>query len=146
MTAAGAFRRLGAVPLAVWFLASALVLEARLRRWDLARVAQHYGLGLLSTPGESLGDLDLAGLGAREVRELRVLRRVLRLPGVNGTCLRSTVLAGRVLRARHPALVLGVAKTGGVVRAHAWLRIGRHDLDLDRGTGFRPLVVDHQGA
>ncbi|SKC37330.1 lasso peptide biosynthesis B2 protein [Krasilnikoviella flava] len=146
MTAPAALRRLRAVPLALRFLGALLLLETRLRRWDVARVARRYDLALLASPEPAAGDLDPGTLDDAETRELRVLRRVLRLPGVNGTCLRSAILAGRVLRDRRPALVLGVAKAGGVVRAHAWLRVDGRDLDLDRGTGFRPLVVPTPGA
>ncbi|MFI2103221.1 lasso peptide biosynthesis B2 protein [Isoptericola sp. NPDC019693] len=146
MTASGAWRRLAAVPLALRLLGALLLLERRLRRWDVARVARRYDLPLLASAGPASGDLDPGTLDAAEVRRLRVLRRVLRLPGVNGTCLRSAILAGRVLRHRRPELVLGVAKTSGVVRAHAWLRVDGRDLDLDRGAGFRPLAVPTQGA
>ncbi|MFE7407841.1 lasso peptide biosynthesis B2 protein [Isoptericola sp. NPDC057559] len=146
MTVASSVRRLRAVPRAVRFVGALLLLEGRLRRWGLPRLADRYGLALLSSPAPAAGNLDLAALDDREVQDLRVLRRVLRLPGVNGTCLRSSVLAGQVLRRHRPALVLGVAKSDSVVRAHAWLRIDDRDLDLDRGAGFRPLVVRTQGA
>ncbi len=146
MTMAGAWRRVSAVPLALRLLGALLLLERRLRRWDVARVARRYDLALLASAEPASGDLDPGALDDAERRRLRVLRRVLRLPGVNGTCLRSAILAGRLLRHRRPALVLGVTKAGGVVRAHAWLRIDDKDLDLDRGTGFLPLAVPTQGA
>ena len=134
-----------AVVLAVRFVVVLGALEVALRVTSVPRAARAFGVPLLEDGGPSDGDFDLSSLDDDEVLALRVLRRALRLPGVNGTCLRSSVLAGRVLRSRSPRLVLGVTKADGVVRAHAWLRVAGRDLDLERGSGYRVLAVGGKG-
>lgn len=107
-----------------------LVAETGLRTVGLRRTAALLGLRLGGAPGTTPRTaFDTAQLTSRELRALRIDRRVLRLRWVNGTCLRTALLLGRTLRSRDPQIVLGVRRDGAEIRAHAWLRIDGADLD-----------------
>ncbi len=112
-----------------------LVAEAGLRTLGLRRTAALLGLRLGGAPGSTARPaFDTTQLTSRELRALRIDRRVLRLRWVNGTCLRTALLLGRTLRSRDPQIVLGVRRDGTELRAHAWLRIDGADLDPEGAT------------
>lgn len=65
----------------------------------------------------------------RERRQVRTALRLLKRWPLGDTCLRQALVCGFLLRHRHPALHIGVAKLDGEVRAHAWLTVGDSILD-----------------
>lgn len=118
-----------------------LAVEVSLRTTSVDVVARRFGAPLITGErGTQAPVLPMSELSAREVRQLQIQRRVLALPFINGTCLRTSVMAGYALRQRSPELVIGVRKTQGKVEAHAWIRIDGADLDLEGQSGFEPLA------
>jgi hypothetical protein len=69
-----------------------------------------------------LSDTDLGTIAAVE--------RVYRRWPIRGTCLRSCLVTGRLLRYRKPTLQIGVRRTdGGDLVAHSWLVVAGHPID-----------------
>jgi hypothetical protein len=68
-------------------------------------------------------------LTSRQRRQVRTALRLLKRWPLGDTCLRQALVCGYLLRDRHPALHVGVAKIDGEVRAHAWLTVGDGILD-----------------
>ncbi|KZM79398.1 hypothetical protein A0J59_09680 [Cellulosimicrobium sp. I38E] len=105
--------------------------ETGLRTARLPRVARWLGVPLAEagpcagsgTPGATGSEPMPLELAPRERAGVRDARRVLSVPGVDGTCLRQALVVGHVLRRRGPRLVLGVAKRDGTVSAHAWVEV-----------------------
>jgi len=125
--------------------ASAVVLEWRLRRWDIVRVAQKMGVATEDGGAAPSGDLHLSPQEAREVADVR---RVLTYGPFNGTCLRQSLLVGHVLRRRSTVLRIGVRKTSGVVKAHAWLLVDGHCVDsygVVEDPGFVVMPIANAG-
>jgi hypothetical protein len=139
--------------------------ELGLRTVRLPRLARWMGVPLADTGGtSSVGPTTSDGpsaqaspgppaaplvLSARERRRVRDLRRLLAVPGVDGTCLRQGLLVGRALRRHDPRLVLGVAKKDGVVTAHAWIELEGWVVDDFRvrpsaAASFEPLAVSER--
>lgn len=85
-----------------------------------------------------------AGLTRREREKLDTAWRLLRQPPFNGTCLRRAIVGGYFLRDRDPVVRIGVAKTDGVVSAHAWVEVSGVGLDPD-GTGRYAVLTDLEG-
>ncbi|MEG3614445.1 lasso peptide biosynthesis B2 protein [Isoptericola haloaureus] len=123
-------RTVSGIVLAARSAAVYVVAETGLRTLGLRRTCVVLGVRL-SGPSSTAArtTLDTSRLTGRELRALRVARRVLRLRAVNGTCLRSALVLGRTLRARDPEIVLGVRRVGDRIAAHAWLRVDGADLD-----------------
>ena len=116
----------------------ALLVEAMIRVWPLPRVARILGFSLAHADSDVASPRSLT-LSAAERRQLRCVRRVMRhWPLCEGTCLRESLLFGRVLRKRKPRLVLGVAPANGSFIAHAWLDIG--GVKVGEQDVFQPLV------
>lgn len=86
-----------------------------------------------------VGATTLVELSAREREQLDTAWRMLRRPPFNGTCLRRALVGGYFLRAHDPILRIGVAKTDGVVAAHAWVEIDGVGLDPDGAEKYRVL-------
>ncbi|MGC0142895.1 lasso peptide biosynthesis B2 protein [Pseudactinotalea sp. Z1732] len=118
-----------------------LAVEFSLRTTSVDVVARRFGAPLVRERRSSQAPVSpTTELSVREVRQLQIQRRVLALPFINGTCLRTSVMTGYILRERCPELVIGVRKTDGKVEAHAWIRVDGADLDLERQAGFEPLA------
>lgn len=68
--------------------------------------------------------------------------RLLRRRPFRATCLRRSLVLATLLRHRTPALRVGVAKSGGVVAAHAWLELDGATLDPDAADyrGLAPVA------
>lgn len=124
--------------------------ELGLRTVRLPRVARWLGVPLADAETERGSAravpprADAIELSPRERAGVRDARRVLSVPGVDGTCLRQALVVGHVLRARHPRLVLGVAKRGGAVSAHAWIEVEGWVVDdfhvhAERPAGFERM-------
>jgi hypothetical protein len=130
-------------PWMVVALALAIVAEVGLRTAGLPRLARAFGTPLRtedSTPAESAH----AGppvLDDRARRQVRATRRVMRHWPFGDTCLRQALVGGALLRRLRPELLVGVAKIGGQVRAHAWLEINGGILDpLGAASSYTPLL------
>lgn len=63
------------------------------------------------------------------------------------TCLRRSLVLASLLRRQHPALRVGVAKSGGAVAAHAWLEIAGATLDPEAAQyrGLAPVRSSASG-
>lgn len=119
----------------------------RLARWMGVPLADAAGTSSEARPGPPAAPLVLS---AREQRRVGDLRRLLAVPGVDGTCLRQGLLVGRALRRHDPRLVLGVAKKDGVVTAHAWIELEGWVVDdfqvrPSAAASFEPLAVSERG-
>jgi hypothetical protein len=107
-----------------------LVAEVALRFRRVDRVAAMFGMSF-TDPDR---DLD-RGAGAtftasqREARWLLNAARLLRRWPWDRSCLRRSLIVGWILRGSAPELMIGTRFADGVVRAHAWVRIGSVDLD-----------------
>jgi hypothetical protein len=66
--------------------------------------------------------METSDLSQREVIELTAANWVLRRWIYDATCLRRSLVLGRVLRRHHPILCFGVVEDGDVL-AHAWLAL-----------------------
>lgn len=106
----------------------AAAVEIGLRWGSLPWIARTLGVPV-SGPDQPATDEAFAALTPGERDDVATVRRVLAARPFNGTCLRQALLVGHALRARRPVLRLGVRKTGGTVRAHAWVQIGNHAID-----------------
>ncbi|QGH68503.1 lasso peptide biosynthesis B2 protein [Pseudactinotalea sp. HY158] len=109
------------VPAVAAALLVACAVEVALHLLSLPRTARAVGAPLRQGGGAAPAARGNARLGPRGRRRVRAVRRVMRHWPFGDTCLRHALVAGQRLRRLHPELVVGVRKTGGVVRAHAWL-------------------------
>jgi hypothetical protein len=55
------------------------------------------------------------------------------------TCLRRALAAGHTLRVHRPVLRIGVTRTGGAVRAHAWIEFDGVSFGSDPAVGYSAL-------
>jgi hypothetical protein len=115
--------------------ATAVVVEVGLRVTTLPRLARLLGCPLAleersweADPADA-GPLAIRRLPAASARRVRATRRILRHWPFGDTCLRQALISGAQLRRLHPTLHVGVAKSAGEVRAHAWLVIDGAVLD-----------------
>jgi Transglutaminase-like superfamily len=117
-----------------------VVIEGGLRLVRLPHLARGVGvpLSLTGRGGDAEGQLRLS---RPEIDRLDLARRLIRRWPTEATCLRRSLLAGHVLRRRHPILRIGVAKVNGRVAAHAWLEIEGVCLDPSGAAQFEPLTV-----
>lgn len=115
-------------------------IEWALHRRPLPALADALGVPLVTSTGPLATEPFAERLTADERRALRAVRRVLRHWPWDNTCLRRALGMGYVLRGRGPSLRVGVTKTDGAVRAHAWLEIDGRTLDPDAPSTFRSLV------
>lgn len=118
----------------------AIRIEAALKHGGVSKAAQigavHVGMdGSSATPGAATD----AGLSRRELEKLDVAWRLLRHGPFNGTCLRRAIVGGYLLRRHDPILRIGVAKSDGVVSAHAWIDVGGVSLDPEGSQRFAIL-------
>jgi hypothetical protein len=107
-------------------LCIALLVELGLRVTSLPRLCDLLGVRFAAA-GDVLqgpaGSVPPRRLEPRDAARLRAARRVVAaLPWAkNAPCLRTALVAGRLLRHRAPTLHLGAALVGGQVTAHAWI-------------------------
>ncbi|MEE6287549.1 lasso peptide biosynthesis B2 protein [Georgenia sp. MJ173] len=132
-------------------VARALIVQARIewklrRRQPLPQLARTLGVPLVTDTTRPATELFTERLTREERRSLRAVQRVLRHWPWDDTCLRRALATGHVLRHRGPSLRVGVAKTDGAVRAHAWLEIDGRTLDPDAPAEYLSLVDPRGGA
>jgi hypothetical protein len=103
--------------------------EIGLRTLDLRRLARFAGVSLdLAPPDPKTAELRIHDVDRARVRAVHVVMR--RWPwGARGPCLRRALVAGRMLRHRHPRLVLGAGRDARGTMAHAWLLVDGVALD-----------------
>ena len=127
-----------AVPVAVRCLVVMVIVEAFVRG-DIRTLAQRMGVPLqldgmnsVYQPGR------IAMLDAGEQQAFRVFWRLNHF-WPTSTCLRRALVAGHLLRARGPRLVIGVRKPRGeALTAHAWLLLEGTALD-EAALDYAPL-------
>lgn len=119
----------------------ALRVEWSLRHRPLDELCEALGVTL----GGDLGDpgrrpTTIAALPhAHRLRLWATDRTLARLPYVEASCLRRSLVFGGLVRDVGPVLHLGVRREHGVVAAHAWLETPDAVLSTDDRT-YRPLV------
>lgn len=133
-----------------WMIAAgitAVVVEIGIRTVGLPRLSAVLGAPLLAASGNGSGpDAPTWILTTSERRRVRATRRIMRHWPFGDTCLRQALVSGSLLRRRSPALVVGVARIDGEIRAHAWLRIDGGVLDpLGAASSYTPLST-HEPA
>lgn len=142
----GALRtlRLREVPDLVRSTVAATRMEVALRRDPLDVVARHMGARLCTQPvapgaGSEGGHGAALAFTDAELARLGTARRVTRHWPFGDTCLRRSLMVAHQLRDRSSELYVGVAKTDGVVTAHAWLVVDGVNLDPTGSAQFRIL-------
>jgi hypothetical protein len=122
---------------------TACAVEIGLRTLDLRRLACRAGVALdlaPSAPSSPMTDeLRLDDVDRARVRAVLIVMR--RWPwGARGPCLRQALVAGRMLRHRHPRLALGAGRDERGAFAHAWLVMDGVALDSDAAR-WTPLLA-----
>jgi Transglutaminase-like superfamily/Coenzyme PQQ synthesis protein D (PqqD) len=117
-----------------------LTVEVALKLSSLDAVARRIGAPLAVDDRDGAAPpLDETTLTSKERLHLWAVRWVLQRWLFDATCLRRALAWGRVLRARRPALCIGLVEEDGVL-AHAWLHFGDVTLDApDQGRNFSRL-------
>ena len=127
--------------MAAWLL----LVELGLRTMPVVRLSRLLGVDLRTRPTAPAPFSARLDLTRGEIRRLRALDALVRRRRfAPGPCLRSALVGGRVLRRRHPQLVLGVASLPGGLAAHAWLEVS--GVAFGRSETFLPLVEPSQLA
>ncbi len=122
-------------------------IEWSMHRRPLPEFAAALGVPLVTDTSTVATEPFTVRLTRDERRALRAVRRVLRHWPWGNTCLRRAMGMGYVLRHRSPSLRVGVTKSDGAVKAHAWLEIDGRTLDPDAPTTYLSLVdVPREGA
>lgn len=120
---------------------TAVIVEVAVRIVALPRLAAAVGapIDLHSVEGENADQLTV--LGPADAARLRATRIVMRRwPfGTRGPCLRHALVAGRLLRHRHPRIALGAGRDARGALAHAWLVVDGIALDPE-ATRWTPLL------
>lgn len=127
-------------------LATQSRIEWALHRRPLPEFAASLGVPLSTDTGGAVTEPFTDRLTGDERSALRAVRRVLRHWPWEDTCLRRALAVGHALRGRGPALRVGVTKTNGVVKAHAWLEIDGRTLDPDAPATYVSLVEPRRGG
>lgn len=116
-----------------------LLVELGLRALPLVRLSRLLGVDLRTRPPAAVPPSAKLELTRPEIRRLRALDTLVRRRRfAAGPCLRRALVGGRVLRRRHPQLVLGVATRATGLEAHAWIEVC--GAALGRSEEFLPLV------
>jgi len=106
----------------------AVACEAALRCVPFPRVAHRFGVRLTGEPPSTrtpiVNTLELA-------RARWATDAIFRRWPVQGTCLRRSLVLGRLLREYEPLVRIGVARRGAEIGAHAWLEVA--GLTIDEG-------------
>ena len=119
-------------------LGLATLVEIGLRTIRLPALARLLGVRLdwSKTPSSPPG---MPGsLSPSDQRKVRNVVRVMRhWPFAEGTCLRQSLMLGRILRSRHPLLRIGVQGRDREIVAHAWVEMD--GVALGGRDGYLPL-------
>lgn len=110
-----------------WIVAG--VVEVGLRTMRLPRLSALLGVPLSTLPGPGVSSGERIPLPASARCRLAASRRAFRHWPFESTCLRTSLVAGWMLRDLQPVLRIGVAKSEGTIKAHAWLEIEGQSLD-----------------
>lgn len=108
--------------------------EILLRRRPLAEVAIKYQVAFLRDNGaEYASESEPAThYTPTEWRWIKNMKRLLKRWPWDKSCLRRSLLLGWILRHRDPDLMVGTRlDEAGEITAHAWIRLGSVDLDVD---------------
>lgn len=106
----------------------ASTVEVGLRLLPLTTVARLAGAPLLLEDGPPVAHVP-GTLPEQAIRRLRTVAAVMRRWPLGGTCLRSALVAGALLRHWEPRLCIGVKRVEERVAAHAWLVVAGRPLD-----------------
>ncbi|MFC7494564.1 MULTISPECIES: lasso peptide biosynthesis B2 protein [unclassified Nocardioides] len=136
------------IPSLLAALLLAVVVEVGLRVTTLPRLARLLGTRLVmdgidadAAAGSTDRSTPPPPLPPWAIKRLCAVRRVLRHWPFGDTCLRQALVGGGRLRRLDPALVVGVAKIDGEVRAHSWLLVNGAVVDpLFAAGSYRPLT------
>ncbi len=95
--------------------------ERRVRQGSAEQLARRLGCPIETTaPGQVCEGKPV--LDDHAIRQIRCVRRVARRwPFGSGPCLRTSLVAGHLLRRHHPVIRLGTIGSGASLSAHAWL-------------------------
>ena len=137
----GPSRWLGIIRLA----ALSILVEAGLKAMSLPRLANLMGVPLALNRSAGVGNIDQLLLSQMERELLDSAWRMLRHRPFKGTCLRRALIGGHILRRHKPTLLIGVAKSDGQVRAHAWVELRGISLDPDADLGYAALRSPMEG-
>lgn len=121
---------------------TALVVEPAVRLLPLRTAARLAGARL--ELDQAVAERDAwAELAPADRERCALALRLLGRRPFRATCLRRSLVLASLLRRHHPALRVGVAKTGGAVAAHAWLEIAGATLDPEAAQyrGLAPVRV-----
>ena len=123
---------------------TAVLVEPAVRVLPLATTARLAGAHLVLDDSVAARDAWPLLTPAERERADLALRLLARRP-FRATCLRRALVLASLLRRRSPGLRVGVAKTDGVVAAHAWLEIDGASLDPEAAAyrGLAPVVRHH---
>lgn len=103
--------------------------ELALRLLPLRQTAKLFRVSFDSSAARAESSPPIDVLPTWAVDRVRAVRYVMRHWPVDGVCLRDSLVAGHRLRALHPKLKLGVARSESGVAAHAWLEVDGRSLD-----------------
>ena len=109
-------------------VATASVVEAGLRTIKLPTLARLLGVTVDFRSGGLARPLD-EPLPDPLRRRISLVRTVLAYSPSEPTCLRSSLVCARVLRAVRPTVRIGVARVDGEVKAHAWVELAGRSID-----------------
>ena len=122
----------------VRMLGLATIVEVGLRTMQLPPLAKALGVRLNWSKQQAAPPGIPTSLGMTDRRKVTNILRVMRhWPFAEGTCLRQSLMLGRVLRRRHPELRIGVQDRGGGIVAHAWIELD--GVALGGTDGYLPL-------
>lgn len=119
----------------------AAVVEIGLHTLPLPRLCGLLGVPLVTEPrpgGPGGGEVVRVPRWARH--RLAASRRAMRHWPFGGTCLRTALVGGCLIRRLDPALRIGVAKQDGAIKAHAWIELA--GVSLDPGSADFAVVED----
>ena len=119
-------------------LGLAAIVEVGLRTVRLPRLARALGVRLNWAREPSSPPGIPTSLGVEDHRQVTNVLRVMRhWPFAEGTCLRQSLMLGRVLKNHHPLLRIGVQGRDGDIVAHAWIELD--GVAMGGEDGYLPL-------
>ena len=122
----------------VRMLGLATIVEVGLRTIRLPLLARALGVRLDWSKQQAAPPGIPTSLGMSDRRKVTNVLRVMRhWPFAEGTCLRQSLMLGRVLKSLHPELRIGVQDRGRGIVAHAWIELD--GVALGGSDGYLPL-------
>ena len=116
----------------------ATIVELGLRTIQLPLLAKALGVRLNWSEQQAAPPGIPTSLGIADRRKVTSVLRVMRhWPFAEGTCLRQSLMLGRVLKGLHPELRIGVQDRGRDIVAHAWIELD--GVALGGSDGYLPL-------